>query len=87
MGAIVVTLVAVVIVLVFGVVVAAGRLFRALSQLRTAVDRSNERIQPVITELNEAGQVTTIELTELQASVQDLGKRAKTGLTASPSGQ
>ena len=72
MGAIVVTLVAVAIMLVLAVVVAVVRLARALGRLRRAVARSTERLEPVLTELNEAGQVTTVELAELQSSVQAL---------------
>ncbi|CAN5907778.1 hypothetical protein BH23ACT10_BH23ACT10_22370 [soil metagenome] len=73
MGPIVVTLIAVAIMLVLAVVVAVVRLLGALRRLRAAVDSTRQWIGPAIAELTEAGQITSLELAQLQASASDLG--------------
>ena len=72
MDAIVVVLLAVAIMLVCAVVVGVVRLLGVLRQLRAAVDSTRQWLQPAITELTEASQVTTLELAQLQTSVADL---------------
>lgn len=73
MGAIVVVLFAVAIMLALAVVVAIVRLLGAWRHLRTAVDSTRQWLQPAISELTAAGQLTSLELAQLQASVSDLG--------------
>ncbi|HSJ43496.1 MAG TPA: hypothetical protein VK923_02290 [Euzebyales bacterium] len=72
MGAIVVLVVAVAIMLLAAVVVGVLRLLTAVGDLRLAVDNTQRWLQPVLDELNEAGQVASLELAQLQASVADL---------------
>lgn len=67
-----VLLVAILIMLLIGVVVAIQRLRTAVGRLRSGVEAETERLQRLLTELNEAGQVTNLELEELQASVDAL---------------
>jgi cell shape-determining protein MreC len=79
MGAIVVLVVAIAIMLLLAVVVAVLRLLTAVRGLRTAVDSSRQWLQPVLDELNEAAQVTSLELAQLQASVADLNAQRGSG--------
>jgi predicted PurR-regulated permease PerM len=72
MGAIVVLVVAMAIMLLAAVVVGVLRLLSAVRDLRRAVNSTQQWLQPVLDELNEAGQVTSLELAQLQASVADL---------------
>lgn len=85
MGPVLVALVAIAIMLVFGVVVAVVRLLGALRRLRTAIEGSRQSIEPAIAELNEAGQVVSTELAQLQTSVQHLGAGGRPTRTPSPS--
>ncbi len=78
MGAVVVVLVAAVIMLVLGVVVAGARLVAALRRLGAVVEATQQRVQPAVNELSEAGQVANLELADLQARVDDLGRRRRT---------
>lgn len=84
-GAIVVTLVAVAVMLVLGVVVAVVRLLGAVRQLRSAVLSAQRWLEPAITELGEAGQVASLELAQLQTSIEDLRSGGRPGMTSSPS--
>jgi len=87
MGAIVILVVAIAIMLLLAVVVAVLRLLTAVRGLRSAVDSSQQWLQPVLTELSEAGQVTSLELAQLQASVADLtAQRRSGGQPRSPQG-
>ena len=79
MGAIVVLVVAIVIMLLLAVVVAVLRLLTAVRALRTTVDSSRQWLQPVLDELNEAGQVARLELVQLQARVADLTAQRRSG--------
>lgn len=72
MGAIIVVVTAVVVMLVAGVVVAVVRLLGALRQLRSAVEHTQQWVQPVIDELTENSQVASLEAAQLQASVDEL---------------
>jgi predicted PurR-regulated permease PerM len=72
MSAIVVFLVAVVIMLLCAVAVAVARLAKALGGLRDAVQRTQQWLEPVLAELNEGGQVASLEAAQLQASIADL---------------
>lgn len=79
MDAIVVLVVAIVMMLLLAVVVAVLRLLTAVRALRTAVDSSRQWLQPVLDELNEAAQATSLELAQLQASVTDLTAQRRAG--------
>jgi len=79
MGAIVVLVVAIAIMLLLAVVVAVLRVLTALRGLRSAVDSTQRWLRPVLDELNEAGQVTSLELAQLQASVADLTAQRRSG--------
>lgn len=79
MVVVLVLLVAILIMLLIGVVAMVQRLRTAVGGLRSGVEAEMERLQPLVTELNEAGQVTTIELEQLRASVDalDAGRRVR----------
>ena len=79
MGAVVVLVVAIAIMLLLGVVVAVLRLLTAVRGLRSAVDSAQRWLQPALDELTEAGQVTSLELAQLQASVADLTAQRRSG--------
>lgn len=79
MGAIVVLVVAIVVALLAAVAVVVLRLLTAVRGLRTAVESTQQWLQPVLDELNEAGQVTSLELAQLQASVADLTAKRRSG--------
>jgi predicted PurR-regulated permease PerM len=72
MSAIVVFLVAVAVMLVCAVAVAVARLATALRGLRDVVQSTQQWLEPVVAELNEGGQVATLEMAQLQASIADL---------------
>ncbi|HEX6254471.1 MAG TPA: hypothetical protein VFZ70_01545 [Euzebyales bacterium] len=72
MSAIVVLLVAVAVVLVFAVAVAVMRLVTALRRFGDAVQSTQRWLEPVLAELNEGGQVASLEAAQLQASIADL---------------
>lgn len=79
MVVVLVLLVAILIMLLIGVVVAVQRLRTAVAGLRSGVEAEMERLEPLLTELNESGQVTNLELEQLQANVEALsaGRRAR----------
>ena len=71
-GVLVVMLVAVAVVLLAAVAVVVLRLRTALQGLRDAGDSSAGAVRPMVDELTEAGQVTSVESAELQASIERL---------------
>jgi predicted PurR-regulated permease PerM len=79
MGSIVVTVVAIAIALVLAVVVAIMRLMTAVQGLHGAVKNTQQWLQPVLDELDEAGQIVSLELAQLQANVADLTAQRQSG--------
>jgi predicted PurR-regulated permease PerM len=79
MGAVVTLVVAIAVMLLLAVPVAVLRLLTAVRGLRSAVDSSQQWLQPILDELSEAGQVTSLELAQLQASVADLSAQRRSG--------
>jgi predicted PurR-regulated permease PerM len=75
MDAVVITLVAVLFMLLAAVGVAAMRLFTAVRQLMAVLDSTRQRLEPIVTELQENGEIASLEAAQLQASVQALGAR------------
>ena len=71
-GVIVVVLVAVVVMLLAGVVVSVLRLRTALQGLRDTADTSAATVRPIVDELTEGTQVTSVESAQLQVSVEQL---------------
>lgn len=78
MGAIVVVLVAAVVMLLGAVVVGVIRLLTAIRALRAAVDGTQQWLRPVLDELREGSQITSLELAQLQSNVHELTSRRGT---------
>ena len=75
MGPVVVTVLAVVIMLVAATFVVALRLVAAVRRLTAAFDGAWRRLEPMVTELQENGEVAALEAAELQSGLQALGER------------
>jgi predicted PurR-regulated permease PerM len=72
MGAVVVTLVAVVIMLIAAVGVTVLRLMSAVRQMAAALDATRQRLEPIINELQENGEIAGLEAAQLQKSLEGL---------------
>ena len=75
MGVAVVTVVAIVIMLIAGVFVAALRLLAAVRQLTAALNGTQQRLDPALTELRENSEIAGLEAAQLQSSIAALGDR------------
>jgi predicted PurR-regulated permease PerM len=75
MGPIVVTVVAVAIMLVAATFVVVLRLVATVRQLIAAVEGTWRRLEPIVTELRDNGEITGLEAEQLQSSLQALGER------------
>jgi hypothetical protein len=75
MGAMVVTVVAVAIMLVAATFVVALRLFAAVRQLAAVLEDIRRRIEPMVTELRDNGEIAGLEAAALQSSLQAFGER------------
>jgi predicted PurR-regulated permease PerM len=75
MGAVVVTLVAVALMLLAAIGVVIMRLAGAVRQLMAAVESTSERLKPIVTELQENGEIASLEAAQLQESIQALTSR------------
>jgi predicted PurR-regulated permease PerM len=75
MGPVVVTVVAVAIMLVAATFVVVLRLVATVRQLIAAVEGTWRRLEPIVTELRDNGEITGLEAEQLQSSLQALGER------------
>ena len=70
MGAVITALVAVVIMLIAAVGVTAWRLIASVREVAAALDATRQRLEPIITELQENGEIASLEAAELQKSIE-----------------
>ena len=75
MSPVVVTVVAVAIMLVAATFVVVLRLVATVRQLIAAVESTWRRLEPIVTELRDNGEITGLEAEQLQSSLQALGER------------
>jgi predicted PurR-regulated permease PerM len=75
MSPVVVTVVAVAIMLVAATFVVVLRLVATVRQLIAAVEGTWRRLEPIVTELRDNGEITGLEAEQLQSSLQALGER------------
>jgi predicted PurR-regulated permease PerM len=75
MGPVVVTVVAVAIMLVAATFVVVLRLVATVRQLIAAVEGTWRRLEPIVTELRDNGEIAGLEAEQLQSSLKALGER------------
>jgi predicted PurR-regulated permease PerM len=79
MGAIVVALAAALCMLLAGAVIAALRLVGAVKQLIAALDGVRRQLQPMVSELQENAEIASLEVGQLQSSVDSLRASRREG--------
>lgn len=79
MGATVIALVAALCMLLAGAVIATLRLVGAVKQLIAALDGVGQRLQPMVTELQENAEIASLEVTHLQSSMAAFGAGRRPG--------
>ncbi|HSK90790.1 MAG TPA: hypothetical protein VK875_05715 [Euzebyales bacterium] len=80
MGAVVVALVAIGFMLLAGVFVAALRLVTVVRQLIAVLEGTRDRLEPMITELRENGEIASLEVSQLQSTIASLNAPRRPGL-------
>jgi hypothetical protein len=75
MGAIVITLVAALLMLLAAIGVVIMRLVATVRQLMAALEATQQKLEPLVTELQENGEIASLEAAQLQASIEALTAR------------